>query len=59
MIMNSVQYRMKVLYSESVRSGGRSNVSNQACTLMSLRSVSMAESDRGAMEYGIVVLSFC
>jgi hypothetical protein len=34
-------------------------VSNQACTFLSLWSTSMAESDQGIMEYGIVVLSFC
>jgi hypothetical protein len=46
---------MKVLYSESVRSGGHPSVSNQACTFLSLRSAPMAESDQGIIEYGIVV----
>jgi hypothetical protein len=59
LVTDDIQYRMKVLYSESVRSGGRSSVFNQVCTFSSLRSASMAESDQGIMEYGIVVLSFC
>ena len=50
-MMKSGEYCMKVLYSELDRPSGRSSVSSHVCTFSSLQSASMAESDRGMMEY--------
>ena len=58
-ITNSVQYCMKVLYSESDRPSGHSSVSSHVCTFSSLQSASMAESDQGVIEYDFRLLFPC
>jgi hypothetical protein len=59
LVTDDNEFHTILQYSESVRSGEHSSVSNQVCTFLSLRSASVAVSDQGIMEYEIVVLSFC